>query len=276
MTLNVLDFADADGETRRAVVARRLRELAPDVVALQEVPTDRPDEIVSELLGAGYAVVAHPTDSPDGVGALLASRWPLAPLHTEDLRLTDRSGDLPWSFAVFARVDAPAPLGPVLVVHPKPAWTYRLEHEREIAAVRTSELADGLTAEQGIEHVVVLGDFDAAPDHASMRFWTGRQSLGGTSTCYTDAWEACRPAEPGHTFTRQNPLVRAGTMPHGPDRRIDYVLVRCGSHGPSLQVASCALVLDQPVDGVQASDHYGVLADLSVPDRPSGSWAPDW
>jgi hypothetical protein len=30
-------------------------------------------------------------------------------------------------------------------------------------------------------HVVLLGDFDAAPGAASVRFWTGRQSLAGTS-----------------------------------------------------------------------------------------------
>jgi hypothetical protein len=30
-------------------------------------------------------------------------------------------------------------------------------------------------------------------------------------------------------------------------------------------VADCRRVLDQPVDGVWASDHYGVLADLTRP-----------
>ena len=30
-------------------------------------------------------------------------------------------------------------------------------------------------------HVVLAGDFDASPDSASIRFWTGRQSLDGTS-----------------------------------------------------------------------------------------------
>jgi hypothetical protein len=30
-------------------------------------------------------------------------------------------------------------------------------------------------------------------------------------------------------------------------------------------------VLVEPVDGVQASDHYGVLAELAVPRRPPGS-----
>jgi endonuclease/exonuclease/phosphatase family metal-dependent hydrolase len=48
-----------------------------------------------------------------------------------------------------------------------------------------------------------------------------------------------------------------------PFHRIDYVLVRCGEHGgPALAIDDCRIVLGAPVDGVQASDHYGVLADL--------------
>ncbi len=56
-------------------------------------------------------------------------------------------------------------------------------------------------------------------------------------------------------------------------RRIDPVLVRSGIHGPTLQVTSCARVLDEPVGDVWASDHSGVLADLALPGHPPGSWA---
>jgi hypothetical protein len=34
-----------------------------------------------------------------------------------------------------------------------------------------------------------------------------------------------------------------------------------------------AAVAADPVGAVQASDHYGVLADLVLPSRPPGSWA---
>ena len=54
-------------------------------------------------------------------------------------------------------------------------------------------------------------------------------------------------------------------------RRIDYVSVRGRPQGPTLQVRSCERVFVDPVDGVQASDHYGVLAELVVPDHPPGS-----
>jgi hypothetical protein len=51
------------------------------------------------------------------------------------------------------------------------------------------------------------------------------------------------------------------------------VLVRCGIHGPALTVDDCRLVFDEPVGGVWASDHFGVMADLSLPEHPPGSWA---
>lgn len=52
-----------------------------------------------------------------------------------------------------------------------------------------------------------------------------------------------------------------------PFRRIDYVFVRCGDHeGPTLEIAGCRRLFDQPVDGVWASDHFGLSLDLAVPD----------
>ena len=48
-------------------------------------------------------------------------------------------------------------------------------------------------------------------------------------------------------------------------RRIDYVFVRCVEHGPTLDVVSCERAFAEPVDGVWASDHFGVVADLAVP-----------
>ena len=70
-----------------------------------------------------------------------------------------------------------------------------------------------------------------------------------------------RPGEPGYTRARWNPLVTAGEMPLEVNRRIDYVLVRCLPHGPTLEVLACALAFDEPRAGVWARDHFGVVAD---------------
>ena len=66
--------------------------------------------------------------------------------------------------------------------------------------------------------------------------------------------------------------MRAGEVATAVSRRIDYVLVRAGRHGPLLQVMNCERLLAGPVDSVWASDHYGVIADLSLPEHPPGTW----
>ena len=53
------------------------------------------------------------------------------------------------------------------------------------------------------------------------------------------------------TFTPRNPLVYDWDWPF---RRLDYVLVRCGGHGgPTLAVARCERIFDEPVEGVWAA-----------------------
>jgi endonuclease/exonuclease/phosphatase family metal-dependent hydrolase len=271
-TFNVLDFAHADGSARRRVIAAGLRELDPDLIALQEVDVDDPNATVHQLLGDGYHAVPHPSSRP-GVAAILACRWPLADVEVLDLRLTPACRRFGWARAVIARVEAPDPIGSVLVAHHKPIWEFGMERERELQAVHTAAAIEERMAAGVADHAIVLGDFDAEPHAASLRFWTGRQSLEEVSVSYRDAWEAAHPDVPGYTFTPDNPLVTTGQMPLTPPRRIDYILVRAGGHGPTLEVASSRLLFDAPVDGVQASDHYGVIAELAPSPHPPGRWA---
>jgi endonuclease/exonuclease/phosphatase family metal-dependent hydrolase len=264
LTLNVLAPAHHGWDRRHPVLVTGIRELAPDVVALQEV-VDVPD-----LLGPGWHEVWHSRRAEDGSGAALASRWPIGEVHEIDGRMTSRARDLPWSGTVVAEVLAPEPVGPFLAVHHKPLYRLDGERERELQAVSAAQLVEAVAPDPG-RHVVLLGDFDARPDAACMRFWTGRQSLDGMSVCYHDAWETVHGDEPGHTFTPENGLVQVGGFHLVRGRRIDYVLVRGRPEGPTLAVRSCDRVLVEPVNGVQASDHYGVLAELVVPQRLPGT-----
>jgi hypothetical protein len=68
--------------------------------------------------------------------------------------------------------------------------------------------------------------------------------------CARDAWESTHPGDPGHTFTPRNPLVSDLEWLLELGRRIDYIMVRCGDHGPTLDVSACARIFDAPVDGV--------------------------
>jgi endonuclease/exonuclease/phosphatase family metal-dependent hydrolase len=272
LTFNLLTLSSASGPERHEVVRRLLPDLRPDVVALQEVTRSPDIDQAVDLLGPQFAVVDLPGWSPEHVGECLASRWPLGELYTLDRHLADYAEDGPRAAAIAVEVLVPAPLGPLLVVHHKAAYEMQLEHVREQQALATACFVEGLVTDRPDLPVVLLGDLNAGPDAASLRFLTGRQSLAGTSVRYEDAWEAVHADEPGHTFSPRNPLVRAGQMPLERGRRIDHIMIRSGPSGPLLDVAECDLVLDQPVDGVWASDHFGVLAELRRPEHSPGSW----
>jgi endonuclease/exonuclease/phosphatase family metal-dependent hydrolase len=254
------------------VLARSFSELGADLVAFQEaVVGDGYDQVI-DILGSGYHL-AHQTqreagrggDIEDGQGISIASRWPIGKVWEPDLNVTPRTEDFACG-TLIAEVLAPEPIGPLLFVNHLPNWQLTFEHERElqtvIAARTIEEIAEG---REGL-HVVLAGDLDATPDAASVRFWRGRQSLGSMSVCYRDAWESTHPGEEGHTFTSENPLVTAENWDWELElgRRIDYVMVRCSDHGPTLDVRACQRIFDEPVKGVWGSDHFGVVADLSA------------
>lgn len=250
-TLNVWGRS-GDWPRRRDMLAAGFRALAPDLVALQEsVVTDESDQ-VREILGNGFDVVHSQRRSADGIGVSIASRSPLADVEELELEGSARDDGFPCT-TLIATVEMSGIDGLVRFVNHFPSWKPQQEFERERQAVQAAHRLEELTG-----HVVVAGDFDADPDAASLRFWTGRQSLDGFSVCYRDAWARAHPRESAPTFTPdENPLVQD---PDWPFRQIDHVLVRCGEHGgPTLPIRACRRIFDD----VPASDHYGLVAELS-------------
>jgi hypothetical protein len=81
---------------------------------------------------------------------------------------------------------------------------------------------------------------------------------------------------PGHTFAADNPLTRAGEVALELGRRIDYVLVRCGMHGPSLDILDCRLLLDAAVNGVWAKRPLRGAGRVGRPDSSARSLDPAW
>ncbi|MBE2318069.1 endonuclease/exonuclease/phosphatase family protein [Solirubrobacter sp. CPCC 204708] len=247
-----------DWEARRTALRDGLRAADPDLVVFVEAAKTDDYDLAEDLLGAGYEIVYESRRDREGVGIALASRWPIQRVTEIDLRVTERTAHL--DDATLA-AEIRAPFGPLLLVAANPKWEMGYERERELQALAAARFAERHAHEEGA-HVIIAGDFDATPDAASIRFLTGRQSLEGESVCYRDAWASAHPGEPGHTFTPENPLVRSGETAWDIPRRIDYVFVRCDNRGPTLDVAAAQRLFDAPRDGVWASDHYGVMADL--------------
>ncbi|MGW7595369.1 endonuclease/exonuclease/phosphatase family protein, partial [Streptomyces rubiginosohelvolus] len=170
--MNVLEKRYADWDRRRDVLARGILACRPDVVALQEVVHDQPRRsVVTDLLGEGWHVASHPRWTAEGMGAALASRWPIAELRSDDFQGVGRTATMPWCGVITAEVRAPHPFGSLLIVHHKPNWPRGHEAEREAQAVAAARLAEAMAGGR-LRHVVAMGDFDAIPDSASVRFWT--------------------------------------------------------------------------------------------------------
>lgn len=251
-----------DWERRRPALQQALRALDADVLALQEAVVDGGYDMARELLGDGYEIVHQQQGLVgDGThhGASVASRWPVRAVHEVDLHLTDRTQNYSCGTVI---VEVDGPVGRLLVGSHGNSWAWWAERERELQAVAVVTAIEELVAEEPA-HVVLGGDFNATPDTSSMRFFTGRASLEGVSTAYRDVWESVHGDAPGHTFDPRNPLTAIDEPGLDRGRRIDYLLIRCGDHGPTLRIADAGLALHEPVDGVQPSDHYGVVADLT-------------
>lgn len=268
LTYNVYAPANPEWDRRRPLIARTVRALDADILALQEVPLRDGGAFVDSLAGAGFHLAELGEPDAAGVGGVLASRWPLRDVQRLDLALPEHPPSIPWIAAVLAEVETP--VGVLTVAHHKPSWEFGREADRLAQAARLVAALESRENERG---AVVLGDLDATPDSASLRYLRGLDPHDGHSTYLQDCWQSVHGDEPGVTFSSENPLVRGGQVATALSRRIDYVLVSGGVHGPALEVDDCFRLLEEPVDGVWASDHAGVVADLVLPDHDPGTHA---
>jgi endonuclease/exonuclease/phosphatase family metal-dependent hydrolase len=260
-TLNIWNRNDPWAD-RLAAIRSALGRLSPDVIGLQEVLRAKdaelaPDQATRIADGLGYHVAFAPAWRHGDIelGNAILSRFPI--LRTARLGLPCAGSD-ESRCALFAELDAPFGKLPFFVTH----LNWRLDHGHvRVAQVRALTDWMAMLASPGTYPEVVVGDFNAEPLSDEIRFMRGYTALGGTSVYFADAFAVAGDGSQGATFCRRNPFA-AST--HEPDRRIDYVFVRGhdpSGHGAPLQARVC---FDEPIDGVFASDHFGVVATLST------------
>jgi endonuclease/exonuclease/phosphatase family metal-dependent hydrolase len=220
---------------------------------LVEAWEDAEDSLAGRLsvpLGLPHHVYGGSPDS----GVAVLSRWPLG--ESESRRLGDPerpAGD--QGFAQFVRVDGPR--GPLQVFGAALGW--KLSHSRQ-RQDQVRELGAFVRKAADVNApVVVGGDFNADPDSDEIRMLTGRAAVAAPGLVFYDAWETAGDGTPGHTWARTNPWARPVLWP---DRRIDYIFSAWPRTGGAGHPVRCELLGTEPVDGVLASDHYGLVADL--------------
>ncbi len=274
LTLNVWNRS-GPWETRKALIRSAFKELRPDVIGLQEIVGDTPletqaHEIVKGLQvdGAPWNVAFGPAQSwgPVSFGNAILSRWPIGETVVTPLPVTDlgTGADIADPRVVLlARIATPWGELPLHTTHL--SWKFHEGYAREAQVLGVVAHVEA-TRRAGALPDVVVGDFNAQPDAAEIRFMTGLQTLArpGTaprSTYFADAF-AWAGEGSGPTFDRTtNPYA---AYAREPPRRIDYVFVRGpDDHGRGEPMAARVVCADVQ-DGVAPSDHFGVLAEISI------------
>jgi endonuclease/exonuclease/phosphatase family metal-dependent hydrolase len=243
--------------------AKRIREwidrLDPDLVGFQEALEGDGVDLAAELMaGRGYhldfaAATPRWLGRDVAFGNAVASRWPIAERAVLAL---PGGGDGETRSALSVTVEAPC--GPIAFTCTHLNWRFHHGHVRERQVLALAEWARARRPKDGFPPVMV-GDFNAAPESAEIRFLSGLQSLAGRSVYWNDAFAVAGDGGPGLTWSNRNDHAREWLEP---DRRIDYVFVGPPRRDGVGQVTDCRVVCDDVVDGVWPSDHFGVLAEL--------------
>lgn len=279
ITLNLWGIS-APLERRLALAIRQFRSLDPDVIGLQEVrPMAEGGTTTAHAIGAALGMevryqVAVRWDETAGMGSgageeglALLSRFPFLEVRT--LALPEPR---PQEARVLLSALLAVPTGPIWVhtTHLHYRLDDGLARERQVLAI--DEAIRGAGRGLGDAPQVLCGDFNAEPDSDEMRFLRGLTTLGQRRTHFQDAWlrrhrEAQRGDGPeqGITWSSENSHTRA-LRSLDIDRRIDYVLVTSRKRDGRGSVLDSRVVMTERdgEDGVCASDHFGVLAEVQV------------
>lgn len=243
---------------RQPLILDTLRDLDADVLCLQELwGTDEADQAAEIGEALGYHHFYEPVLPIDGVqwGMGILSKWPLMEKQAfvlPSIPSDDGSRDCK---AMWARLDGPR--GPVDVLNTHLSWR---PEESAIRQEQMSAIAQQIKeTHTGGMPPLLCGDFNAIPTADEIRMMTGEAPVPVEGLYFFDAWRASGQEGPGYTWHRSNTLTHKALQP---DRRLDYIFVGEPAGNGAGHVLRTEQVGTQPVGGLFASDHYGVMAEL--------------
>jgi endonuclease/exonuclease/phosphatase family metal-dependent hydrolase len=248
-------------EERLVAIRAGVRDMRLDILGLQEVLRlddgvgDGLDQAAAIAEGLGYHRAGGLAEGEHWGNAVL-SRWPIARSRAFDL---PRLGTGEKRTLLFSEIEAPFGKLPFFVTHLN--WKFDEGHVREAQVREITERMESLASAQTFPAILV-GDFNAEPCADEIRYLRGLTSLGGSRRVYfQDAYGLVGDPTQGSTYSRRNPFA---APLREPDRRIDYIFVRDRDERFRGEPVDARVCFDEPVAGVFASDHFGVVATLRV------------
>jgi len=243
---------------RRVIIRDWILELKPDLIGFQEVVHSEGQSQVSDFLEeAGYTCrfgrsLAH---GQSAYGNSIASRWPIS--YDVVHGLPSGPGRMEPRSMLIARVCSPQGDLSFACTH--------LSFGAGLSAVRTAQIEAvrrflSQCSKGGDLAPVLVGDFNCSsgsPEMKNLRKGCKRRAALG----FYDAWLLGGDGSDGFTHLKDNPYSRE-QLPA--DRRVDYILIArvVGGMVPLKRVIDCRVVCTAARDGVWASDHFGVFAEL--------------
>ena len=255
LTLNIWNLS-GDWRARRDEVVAWIDRLDPDVVCLQEV-VERGERNqarwLAEATGRYHAFGpgGRFEDGAWGVGVL--SRWPVDDTHVTRLTALDEDDEM--------RVLLHARTAGVDVFCTHLNWQM---HHGKVREAQMLEVVDAIAAQADPASPlppILAGDMNAEPDSNEIRFLCGLATLQGRSAFFQDAWRVAGGKGPGWTWDNRNPNA---FKDREPSRRIDYVLVGWRRDDGAGVIESARVVCERALTGTFASDHFGLVADITT------------
>ncbi|MBO9831283.1 endonuclease/exonuclease/phosphatase family protein [Xanthomonas phaseoli] len=248
VTLN-LHHDREDWPARRAYIARQLKQLAPDVIALQEVierrgSVENQAAWLARKLGYDYTFASvDPVDAPKRYGNALLSHRKVLATHQRLLQPLDD-----YRVAAHLQIDVDGQPVNVYVTHLNERADPR---GTGIRTRQVADLLDFIASNSAQAPVVIAGDFNTAADTLDLQALRNgygdsygsvhRNSDATVSTLNMHVFD--RPARIDHVFFQQNRLL----------------------------AREARILFEAPyAEGRWASDHYGVWVRLQLaPERPA-------
>lgn len=253
-------------QDRQAAIRAVLATQSADVLFLQEtIPAHHQAAQLADYLGLHVVETGRDPEGSGGRASGMAnailSRWPIS--EFTQIALPARPSEPAVRTALACVVDTPWGPWPMVTTHLDHRFDSSDQRLRQVDVVADA-VRDLLERTDSDLPAIVGGDFNAVPDSDEIRRMTGRSEVRHRNLVFNDVWEL-RGEGPGHTWSSSNPHLRDANWPN---RRIDYLFVTWPRPKPAGHPTRVWLAGEDPVDGVVASDHFAVVADVRVPDSP--------
>jgi beta-glucosidase len=251
VTLNLYHDKD-EWPKRRVQIVEKLRQLQPDVIALQEVLqhetlANQAEWLATQLDYQWHFASTDPVGNPRRYGNAILTRHPILRRGQKSLQPLDDART-----AAFVRIDRDG--------RPLNVYATHLHWTDQGGAIRSRQVADLMRyIEETSENIptLVAGDFNSTADSPELATLRER---------FVDIYGSRHPEADAISSSTLN-------LKYFAPKRIDHVFFERDAFAP----VSATILFDRPdAQGVWASDHFGLSAELRLgskaepgPDRPA-------